>query len=667
MAGPGTSRISKTDEQMYQDKIALIAAKDEETVDTPRGMIPEDNVDMQEHNEVIEDLGSLSSMYRLATGQCDISDVNDIKEMRTHSYNNALHIAARYGINEVVKKIAETDIDLIRATNLNGDRAAHVASRAGQICTLQTLLAVFAQHLHNNRDDERLSTMLTDKNKQGNTIFHEALIHGGHKGAAIFEALASPVTINDKEGQGVKKFSLESDVYGEDVALSVNKEGKTPLYLAIEFGYKSIVGRLMRNCKGNPKGKSPILAAIIKRHLDMLDIILSNNAKWLHIKDDQGWLPLHYAAYFGYLDGVSKLLDKCTSCTLIKTDKYGLFPIHLASYGGHLEVFKKLLSYCLDPCEMLNEKDQNVLHIAAKRGKYNVVSYILQDSKLENMINQKDEDGNTPLHLAAQFFHARVVQTLTWNKRVDLTTVNKGNKTALDVAVDATHTNPTLRERLTWSALKSAKTPQSHPQFIVNKTEDTNNGSAKWKEASLKKKSQDEGTNIEPFKDRVETLIVVSTLIVTVAFAAAIQFPGGSNDEDGQAKLLDRGMFQLYIISITTSLYGALIATIILFLARLGDITLLQLALEYAMPILGITLTTLSLAFLAAIYLVISKLTWLVTIFLLMSIIFIFMIVSVYVLLFLPSRSSMPIVRNMSYYPFLLLAWLDEKKRKRHQ
>ncbi|KAI4324012.1 hypothetical protein L6164_023580 [Bauhinia variegata] len=661
MAGPGTSRISKVDAQMYQDQRALIVAKDKETVDTPQGMIPTDNVKIREHKEVIENLGSLSSIYRLANGRCDISDVSDITEKTTHSSNTTLHIAARCGINELVKKIAETDIDLISATNLNGDTAAHVACRAGQISTLQTLLEVFAQHLHNQRDDERLSTLLTDKNNQGNTIFHEALIHGGHKGAAIFEALASPVTINDKEGQGVKKFSLESDVYGEDVALSVNNEGKTPLYLAIEFGYKSIVVRLMRNCKGNPKGKSPILAAVIKRDLDMLDIIVSNNVKWLHIMDDQGWLPLHYAAYFGYLDGVSKLLDKCPSCTLIKEDTYGLFPIHLASHGGHLEVFKKLLSYCLDPCEILNNENQNVLHIAAKMGKHNVVSYILQDLNLENMINQKDMYGNTPLHLAASFFRARVVRTLT--KRVDLTMVNNKNQTALGAALNAMQTKPTLRERLTWCALRSAKTTQNPPHSRFDKTKSSDEESAKSKETSSKGKSQDECTNInEPFKNTVESLIVVFSLIVTVTFAAGIQFPGGSNDENGQANLVDKGMFQLYIISITISMYGALIAIIVLLLARAGDITMSELALESAMPLLGITLTSLSLAFLAAVYLVISKVTCLVNIFLLMSIIFVCVVVLVYMLLLLPSPSTNPIVQGMSYYPFLLLAWWCERK-----
>jgi len=160
----------------------------------------------------------------------------------------------------------------------------------------------------------------------------------------------------------------------------------------------------------------------------MLSTILEKQPTWIHLRDKHGRIPLHYAASIGYLEVVELLLGICKCCT-IQSDKYGYFPVHLASSGGHVEVVKKLLEYCPDPTEMLDTVfEQNILHIAANYGKQNVIRYIVESEVHghSQMINQKDKNGDTPLHLAARSCHPTTVCYL----------VNQNNETALDIVYE---------------------------------------------------------------------------------------------------------------------------------------------------------------------------------------------------------------------------------------
>ncbi|RDX97913.1 Protein ACCELERATED CELL DEATH 6, partial [Mucuna pruriens] len=189
------------------------------------------------------------------------------------------------------------------------------------------------------------------------------------------------------------------------------------------------------------------MSSWIRKRCSILQKILNKKKEWIHLRDKKGMTAIHYAASIGYLHGVEKLLGTCIYCNMEKDDN-GFFPLHLATAGGHVEVVKKLLEQCPDPREILDNYGRNIVHIAAKMGKFNVIRYILQDTNhgLVDMINDKDEKGNTPLHLAASQHHPKIVHALTWNKNVRFNLVNKMNQTALDVCMSNAQENPPLRQ-----------------------------------------------------------------------------------------------------------------------------------------------------------------------------------------------------------------------------
>ncbi|KAL1307846.1 protein ACCELERATED CELL DEATH 6 [Arachis hypogaea] len=573
-----------------------------------------------------EKLELLSEVYHRASGgaatQASYYSSDILKEFKTPTKNTVLHVAAFYGNDEMADHVARQEPDLIASLNENQDTPLHVAARAGHFSIIKRLLDAY------NGGEARLMDLMKMKNWQGNIMLHEAMMSS--TGTMIFDVLEESSSI-----------SFSHDCY--ELALDeVNGEGKSVLSLAVEARLMEAVNRILDKCPENatPKGLSPLLVAISNRDRDMMSTILGKKEEWIHLRDPYGGVALHFAAGLGYLEGVVFLLDRCKTCSIEK-DQSGYLPIHLAAGRGHVEVVKELLLYCTDLNEMRDGRLNNILHIAANSGKLEVVRYILQTPQLDMMINQKNRSGETPLHGATDWGRPNIVYALTSDHRVDLNVVSSSKEMPLDTAIKRYYAGGTgktpLRRSLTWIALKSAgaKAPRMS-EFGFNTVFGT-----------------------ERFKDRVDSLSVISTLIVTASVAACLAVPG---EADGAANNLNKAMFHFFIFCITISLFTSISATIILIWGRFGVIELLTLSMEVAMPLLGTALVTLSLAFMAGIYTVISKLTWLATTFLVITAILVAVIFFLYMLLFLPSSSASKFSRFISYYPFIFLASLAEKE-----
>ena len=150
---------------------------------------------------------------------------------------------------------------------------------------------------------------------------------------------------------------------------------------------------------------------------------------------DTKMTPLSYASSIGYCDGVRYLFRESPDCAY-KSDEDGFFPIHIASKKGHVKVVEFFLRQYPDMSELLDRKGRNILHVAALSGKAKMVAYMLKRNELEMLINGKDKKGNTPLHLASMVKHPVVVSNLTWDKRVNLSSLNILNMTAYDVTLE---------------------------------------------------------------------------------------------------------------------------------------------------------------------------------------------------------------------------------------
>ncbi|GAB2279536.1 hypothetical protein Dimus_014181 [Dionaea muscipula] len=215
---------------------------------------------------------------------------------------------------------------------------------------------------------------------------------------------------------------------------------------------------------------------------------------------------------------------------------------------------------------------------------------------IDRSINLRDEDGNTSLHLAIVGGHLKVVRTLSLDERVDLSLQNKRGMNALDEAESFEGTLPTYEQGLIWMVLRFANASRARCEFDF------------WEEL---KHENPKTPNLDKFnKDRVNTTLLVSTLVATVTFAAGFTVPGGYSSS-GMAIFAHKPAFQAFVITNTIALYSSIFAVVALICAQLGNLRLILVFLESAIVFLMISLSMMSMTFMFGVYLMVNHVHWL--------------------------------------------------------
>ena len=180
----------------------------------------------------------------------------------------------------------------------------------------------------------------------------------------------------------------------------------TPLHHACYRGFYRTVVALQNAdfCCRNHEGDSPLHLAASNRHFTTFSVLSKCEAFRERYQGNNDFLDLKVCII---------LLHHVKYSFIHTQDKDGNTLLHLAIDVGN----SQLIRWCLDfgfKVHACNNFGTNCLHIAAKRGGYDIAQTILHRGREyeENIVNSRNCDHSTPLYMAAVFGKVEVITLL---------------------------------------------------------------------------------------------------------------------------------------------------------------------------------------------------------------------------------------------------------------
>ncbi|XP_012457671.2 ankyrin repeat-containing protein BDA1-like isoform X1 [Gossypium raimondii] len=281
------------------------------------------------------------------------------------------------------------------------------------------------------------------------------------------------------DGNALKQFDEEEFV-------------ETPLHIAAEEGY------------------------CIRFAMEMMSLKPSFASKL----NKQGLTPLHLAVTKGHTSMVLRFLEINKDLARVK-GKNGKTPLHIITeVGNHNGLLDRVLEICPQSIRDVTVENRNALHIAVKNDRLDVLRVLLQTLRktdcYRDVVNQKDQDGNTALHLAA-FHNQPEMLKLLLNCNADQHATNQAGLMALDIA-DQNHNEDSI------TVLRGC--------FIPGVSNFKHNLEKQVRKASSLISHEIDNISGE---DR-NALLVILGLLLTATFQASLSPPGGVWQGDNTSK-----------------------------------------------------------------------------------------------------------------------------------
>ncbi|KAL8090965.1 hypothetical protein AgCh_040148 [Apium graveolens] len=519
-----------------------------------------------------------------------------------------LHVESMRGNAERVEYIVRefADKNLLVKLDISKQTALHLAADNGHTQVVEVLIDA-AQHLPSSANSvSSFKDFIRQANDQiGNTALHLAVLNCN---------------------MAIVKLLVDADPNDSHVQ---NNEGKTPIYIAAEKGYKDIVKVISTTCTAlsltGPGGRTTVLHALIqninqeasevirmtihaakcwssadfeslfcrtdelgntvlqfaveKNCMDVVRLILLEDPAYQHggeTKRNDLMRLIFKAIDNGCSDDIVKLLSQTYEAGIINPDHKDLLSLILAI---------KRRDEANSPYTATDENGRNILHLAAADNRKEMVKGILKycPEKYKDLILKQQDtsgDGDTPLHLLIS--HGCYIPELINHKGLDTMAKNKKKFTPRDmlyfkneiiadqvqikIALDDVQANQSAAWKL-WGKSTEKKTDTRRSIVPPSKRRIKDVIFDEHKKLVMDAKHEQMKKDLERYKMRTNTQIIVTALITTVTFTVGFTMPGGLRQsgevDEGQVVLTKKTVFNAFMVSDALAL---LLSTCSLFL-----------------------------------------------------------------------------------------------------
>eukprot|EP00764_Aduncisulcus_paluster_P013286 gnl/Carplike_NY0171/6668_a9162_268.p1 GENE.gnl/Carplike_NY0171/6668_a9162_268~~gnl/Carplike_NY0171/6668_a9162_268.p1 ORF type:complete len:264 (-),score=73.81 gnl/Carplike_NY0171/6668_a9162_268:273-1064(-) len=165
---------------------------------------------------------------------------------------------------------------------------------------------------------------------------------------------------------------------------NVNRQGQTPLLLAVSLGYDKVAETLLlagvKVDISGPRGATPLHIACRSGSKKMCHVLLGGGADIL-CRDDRGRTPLYYAIVYGHIDTVKYILEASQpdspSVSLLVTDVDGdgNSALHVAAEYARKSVVTHLLDIGVEP-RVRNSFGESAARVATRSGHADIARLI---------------------------------------------------------------------------------------------------------------------------------------------------------------------------------------------------------------------------------------------------------------------------------------------------
>ncbi|GLT87496.1 hypothetical protein SLE2022_055750 [Rubroshorea leprosula] len=271
----------------------------------------------------------------------------------------------------------------------------------------------------------------------------------------------------------------------------------TPLHLAAFEGHIDFVLEMM-NLKSsfarklNPAGLSPLHLALLNHQPLVVRELVRVDKDLIRVKGRGGLTPLHLATEIGDLDLVAEFLEACPECITDVTIQ-GETALRIAAKNNSFETLELLVRWL----QKTTHKDSDVWN--------------------KQVLNRKDKQGNTILHIAASNNHPKMVKLLLECK-ISKNKINLNGRSALDMLEGQLNNSQTRHILHQAGCLKAERIPARRTLAESLRLK------MSWSE-TFRRTVACQNNKISG--DMRNAMLVVAVLILTSTYQACLSPPGG--------------------------------------------------------------------------------------------------------------------------------------------